>query len=228
MLGNDIVDISYCEPPKYHQVGYLDRVCTREEADAVRRSASPVRGLAVVWAAKEAAYKLMAKQFPQCRFIPRQFVVQIENRDPARFDQNLSILYAGVQTEVSLFAEERWVHAVAVASLMKVHWVVREIEKCFLGSRQANNESEAVRFLANGLLEELGVRDVSLQFDGKVPKLKRKDGSHSGMDVSLAHHGAFAAAAITWPGCYPQSRIFEDAGFAEMKNSEAACFTFTA
>jgi phosphopantetheinyl transferase (holo-ACP synthase) len=184
--------------------------------------------LALIWAAKEAAYKVFSKQKAPCHFVPRQFVTQIENCDRARIDQKLSILYAGVQTEVSIFVAERWVHAVAAFPAMKIHWAVREIEKCFLGSRKASNESEAVRFLANALLGELGLQDVSLQFDGRIPKLVREHGGYTGMEVSLAHHGAFAAAAIAWPACGPLCQPWSNTGFAEMKTSEAVCSTCTA
>jgi phosphopantetheinyl transferase (holo-ACP synthase) len=228
LLGNDIVDIEFCERPKYRHPRYLDRVCGPEEADAVRRSVNPVKALASIWASKEATYKLFSKRTAQCRFVPRQFVAQIENRDPVRIDQKLSILYAGVHTEVSLFAEERWVHAVAAFPAMKIHWTVREIEKCFCGCGKTSSESEAVRFLANYLLEELGLQDVSLQFEGRVPKLSRESDAGPGMDVSLSHHGAFAAAAIAWPASRPVSTRWDDRGFAEIKSWEAVCSTCTA
>jgi hypothetical protein len=69
---------------------------------------------------------------------------------------------------------------------------------------------------------------LNLQFEGRVPKLRHKDGRYAGADVSLAHHGAFAAAAIAWPACCSKSQLWCHAGFAKMKNSEAVCFTCTA
>jgi hypothetical protein len=112
--------------------------------------------------------------------------------------------------------------------MMKIHWTVREIENCSLRGRKARSESEAVRFLANELLDELCMENLSLQFEGRVPKLRHESGCYAEADVSLAHHGAFAAAAVAWPACRPQSQSWRDAGFAEMKNSEAVCFTCTA
>jgi phosphopantetheinyl transferase (holo-ACP synthase) len=205
----------------------LDRICTFEEAEAVRRSVNPVRALAAFWASKEAAYKLFSKQLARCRFVPRQYVSQIENRDPAHIDEKLSILYADVQTEVSIFAGERWVHAVAASPAMRVHWKVREIEKCFVGNRKTSSESEAVRSLANDLLDELGLQDMRLLFDGRVPKLKHKGMNQSGFDVSLSHHGAFAAAAIAWPASYRRPLMSDDLDFAQTMLSEAVCSTCT-
>ena len=228
MLGNDIVDVSFCEPPAYRNLRYLDRVCTPEEADGVRRSIDPVRALALIWASKEAAYKLLSKYLPECHFVPRQFVIEIEKRDAVQFDKKLSVLYRGVQTEVSIFTEERWLHAVTLVPAMKIRWMVREIEKCSLRGRKASSESEAVRFLAKELLEELCLEELSLQFEGRVPKLKHNDGCYAGVDVSLAHHGAFAAAAIAWPACCSESQPWGDADFAEIRNSEAVCSTCTA
>lgn len=228
MVGNDVVDIDFCEKPKHHHVRYLERVCTPEEAERVRQSIDPVGALALTWASKEAAYKLFSKQSARCHFVPRQFVTQIENCDPVQIDQKLLIRYAGMQTEVSIFAEQSWVHAVAADPGMKIHWTVREIDKCFLGSRKAVGESEAVRFLSNALLEELGLDDASLQFDGRVPKLVCRGGGFSGMDISLAHHGAFAAAAIAWPAGRRASQYGDDAGSATAKSLEAVCSTCTA
>jgi hypothetical protein len=185
--------------------------------------------LALILASKEAAYKSLSKQVAECRhFVPKQFVTEIENHDPVRFGKKLSVLYRGMQTEVSIFAEERWVHAVTLTPTMRIHWTVRAIEKCSLGDRKASSESEAVRLLANALLEELCVEDLSLRFEGRVPRLEHKSGRYAGADVSLAHHGAFAAAAIAWPACGPQFQPKGDADFAEMKNSEALCSICTA
>lgn len=228
MVGNDIVDLDFCEPAEHHHIRYLDRVCAPEEADAVRRSVNPVKALASIWVSKEAAYKLFSKQLELPHFVPHQFVAQVENHDSARIYQKLSILYRGVQADVSILSTERWVHAVAVLPSMKIKWAVCEIEKCFFGSRKAGSESEAVRFLAYALLDEVGLQDVTLEFEGRVPKLKRKGGGHSGMHVSLSHHGAFAAAAIACPACGLISESSDDACLALAKNSEAVCSTCTA
>jgi len=227
VVGNDIVDIDFCEPPALQHVRHLDRVCTPEEALGVRRSVDPVKALAVMWSAKEATYKLLSKQLPRCRFVPRQFVTQIENLDPVQIDRKLTILYAGMQIEVSICVKDKWVNAVASAPSTIVHWKVSEIERCFLNGRKASSESKAVRFLAKALLNEVGLNDVSLQFDGRVPKLRRKAGEPAGMDVSLAHHGAFVAAAIAWPVGGLASQPVHDAGFTGAKSSEAVCSTCT-
>jgi phosphopantetheinyl transferase (holo-ACP synthase) len=228
LLGNDVVDIDFCEAPVHRHIHYLDRVCTPGEADSVRRSANPLRALAVIWASKEAAYKMFSKQSAPCHFVPRHFVAQIGDRDPVRIDEKLSVLYCGVRAEVSIFSKEKWVHAAAVSSPMNIHWLVREIEHCFFERRKARSESEAVRFLVKALLDELGLRDLSLQFDGRVPRLMRNDGGHSGTDVSLSHHGAFAAAAVAWPAHGRPSPSWVDAGFEGTRNLEAVCFTCTA
>ena len=191
----------------------------------MRRSADPVRALAIIWAAKEAAYKLQSRRLAECHFVPRHFVTQIETHDHACFDKKLSVLYSGLQTQVSIFAEERWIHAVAAAPAMKVYWKVCEIKEGFVGGQKASSESEAVRFLANSLLEELGLRDLRLQFEGRIPRVKHKGGEDAGVDVSLAHHGAFAAAAVGWPSSLPVAQPKASADLAEIKASEVVCST---
>ena len=225
MLGNDIVDLEYWEPPKQQHVRYLERVCTSQEADAVRRSVNQVGALATTWASKEAAYKLFSKQFEISHFVPKQFEIQIEERDFGQIDKKLSIRFRGMQAEISIFSKEKWVHAVATLPAMRIRWAARETERCFPDGRKARDESEAVRLLARDLLDGLHLHGVCLQFDGRVPRLVREDGGNSGMDISLSHHGAFVAAAVAWPAGGTVSRQLDNDGFALTTNSEAVCST---
>lgn len=169
MLGNDIVDLEYWEPPKQQHVRYLGRVCTSHEADAVRRSVNQVEALATIWASKEAAYKLFSKQLELPHFVPNQFEIQVEECDFGRMDKKLSIRFRGMQAEISIFSEEKWVHAVAALPAMRICWAARETEGCFPDGRKARGETEAVRFLARDLIDDLNLRDVRLHFEGRVP-----------------------------------------------------------
>jgi phosphopantetheinyl transferase (holo-ACP synthase) len=229
VIGNDIVDLHFFDSPAYHHVRYLDRVCTSAEAHSVRQSADPSTSLAIVWASKEAAYKLHSKQFAPCRFVPRQFVTDIDNRVELKSNGKLIVTYAEMRTSVEILVTKRWVHAVARCSEGTVlRWAVREIEQCFLDGRQARGESEAVRFLAAELLLNFGHKDLSLEFAGKIPRVMRKTGGHAGIDISLSHHGAFAGAAVAWPldkaSLYTQSNC----RFLEHSAPEGLCSTFTA
>jgi phosphopantetheine--protein transferase-like protein len=228
LLGNDIVDIHFCEPPMHRNVRYLDRVCSPKEADAVRRSGDSVRALASIWAAKEAAFKFFSKQLTLQHFVPNQFEVQFENTSGTGTEQKVSILYDGLKTEAAIFSAENWVHAITTSPAMEIDWQVREIDKCFFGSRKASNESEAVRYLTRSLLDKLGLQDVSLRFNGRIPKLESENTDDFPKFVSLSHHGKYAAVALGWPAHLASPPSTSCRNFVESRPPEAVCFTCTA
>lgn len=225
------MDIDFCELPMHRHVRYLDRVCTPQEAVAIRCSLDPVRALATIWAAKEAAFKFFSKQLALDHFVPRKFGFQLQNPvgnlGTSPMEQKVSVYYDGLKAEISLFSTENWVHAVAASSAVEIQWQVREVDKCLLGKRKANNESEAVRYLTRTLLDELGLQDVGLQFEGRIPRLHSKIKNKQFPEfVSLSHHGNYAAVALGRPACLvtpPQT-----GNFLESKTPEAVCFTCTA
>jgi phosphopantetheinyl transferase (holo-ACP synthase) len=229
VIGNDIVDLHFFDSPAYRHVRYLDRVCTVAEAQGVRQSADPSTSLAIVWAAKEAAYKLHAKRSVHCRFVPQQFVTDIENRVGLVSNGKLIVIYAGMRTNVGISVTKRWVHAIATSPEdTALHWGVRGLEQCFRDGRQARGESEAVRFLAAELLVNSGHEDLSLEFAGKIPKVMRKTGGHAGIDISLSHHGAFAGVAVAWSLDKASPRTKSHCRFLKRSAPEGLCSTFTA
>lgn len=181
----------------------------------------------MLWAAKEAAYKFFSNESAARHFVPRQFETQIEGHDPTGIYQRLSVAYSGLRTDAFIFTEKRWVHAVVFSPAMRVKWAVRENKSCAREPRAAESESEAVRSLTNVLVYELGLDDVALTFEGRIPKLKRVDGSASPMAVSLSHHGAFVAAAIAWPAVLSFPSLPNETTYTKSNGSEGVCFTCT-
>ena len=228
MLGNDIVDVHFCETPIHRHVRFLDRVCNPQEADAVRHSTSPVRTLASLWAAKEAGYKFFSKRLGLRSFVPRKFELEVEDFEEERQKQRVGIFYDALRTEVTIFSAENWVHAVTTSPTMEINWQVCEIDKCFLENRKASDESEAVRYLTRSLLDELGLQDVSLWFDGRIPKLKSENTEDFPKFVSLSHHGRYAAVALGWLAHLPSPPSASCRNFVESGPLEAVCFTCTA
>lgn len=196
MIGNDVVDLRYFEPPAYSHVRYLDRVCSPAEARAVRRSDRPARSLAIVWAAKEAAFKLISQKFNRGHFVPRDFVA-------ALYDQELdtgtdfTMSCGDVLSRIRVTTNECWVHAVAtLPGDYFLRWRVQEMSECCSRDPAAGAESQAVRLLARKLLNDSG-REGGLVFLGRIPIVKKSSGA-SETAISLSHHGAFVAAAIAW------------------------------
>lgn len=191
----------------------------------MRQSADPCRTLAIIWASKEASYKLLSKQLVRRSFVPGEFVTHWDARAVLDSEADCLVTHAGDRANVSISITETWVHAVATQHQNdSVHWIVRDIEKCSLHGCKACGESEAARILATELLSNHGHRDTVLEFVGRVPLLRRPNGAHAVIGISLSHHGAFAAAAIAWPSTEKQTHR----RFAEGQGSEGMCSTCTA
>lgn len=229
MIGNDVVDLHDCEPPAYQHVAFLNRVCSRAEVQWVRSSGEPSMALAALWAAKEAAYKLISKKIAGCHFVPRQFETHFQSWAPHLSDTKSVVRNAGIHCDVHITATQRWIHAVALeTATCEVRWAVRERKNCFMQGRPAGGESEAARSLAKNLLGECGIGDAVLEFTGRVPKVRQKLGSSASIGISLSHHGAFVAAAIAWRSVDSSLPIGCRRRFAELSQSEGVCSTSTA
>lgn len=198
MVGNDIVDLSYFDSPSRQHIGYLKRVCNSEEVRDVWRSTSACNHLAVLWAAKEAAYKLAAKQSAIGHFVPRQFATHSESDLlGAKAELIVSCAEWGQEVRVKTTLTERWIHAVATnPKVTTVCWAVREMEQGKLPSPQVQTECAAVRSLANDLIARFGGQGLTLQFFGRIPRLMQIGLQTNEMDISLSHHGAFVGVAI--------------------------------
>jgi phosphopantetheine--protein transferase-like protein len=226
VVGNDILDIHFVDTPAYHQVRYLEQVCTPAESQAIRDSADPSRSLAVVWASKEAAYKLFSKQIPRRCFVPRQFATWTENGTPLDSASELRVTHAGIQAKVTIVSTDQWVHAIATLfEGLVVRWTVQNIERFFPYHTRAKSESDAVRFLARQLLFTCGLQDAELEFVGRVPTVRRSGRDCKEIGISLSHHGAFASAVITLPDGESSPAQRMNHSFLEVSSWEAVCST---
>jgi phosphopantetheinyl transferase (holo-ACP synthase) len=226
LVGNDVVDLSFFDLPLYRHVRHLERVCAPDEERAVRQSECPSTGLAVVWAAKEAAYKLVSQPLQKRHFAPREFVTDFAESVLAKSGLELRVSYRGRQANVNVTVKPQWVHAMATFPGRKfVCWRVRQIANCAPHEHPGRAESEAARVVAKELLADYGHEELLLEFAGRIPTLRRKSGNAGEMGVSLSHHGAFAAAAVVWPS----GLLWEDTGAArqskEVRFSGEECCT---
>jgi phosphopantetheinyl transferase (holo-ACP synthase) len=228
VIGNDIVDLHFPDSPSYQHVEYLKRVCTAEELRVVRYAENPSVTLAILWACKEAAYKLFSKK-NNCRFVPGNFAVRFGNRARPTATEWAMVTYDGKSTKVNLSLDEHWVQAIALSPAVQcVRWTVREIARCFWDGCKARDESEAVRLLAAELVARYCQEDVRLEFHGRAPILTFKTGGRAAIGLSFSHHGKFAAVAAAWP-IGDSWRIMAGSGVhANAPAREEACSTCTA
>lgn len=227
MVGNDILDLNFVDTPGYHHVGYLDHVCTPAESQAVRDSADPSRSLAVVWASKEAAFKLFSKRLSCLRcFVPRQFVTQAENGAPLDSATELTVTHGGISSVVAVSGTGQWVHAMATfVRGQAVAWAIQNIWQKSSDHVTTRSESAAVRALARQLLLDCGFENAAIEFVGRTPRVTRKGLVCSNIGISLSHHGAFVSAAIALPA-ETSTRLSHR--FLQVPSWGAACSTCTA
>jgi phosphopantetheinyl transferase (holo-ACP synthase) len=229
MIGNDIVDLRFFDSPPYQNIRYLERICTPVEALAIRQSKFPNQSLAIIWASKEAAYKLFSRGAAGLHFVPRSFVTSLRGEISNASPIELWVLYGDAQARVKVDFNDQWVHATATFTTNTiVRWRVRR----FAGPNSPGNwafaESEGVRRLVKEMLLESSCKDIRLEFTGKIPTLAGTPGDNTEMGVSLSHHGAFVAAAIGWFPASFGTNPMGDCSFMESKSSGATCFTCTA
>lgn len=199
MIGNDIVDLEFLDQPPYQHVRHLRRVCSSSEARVVRDSANPSVRLAVLWAAKEAAYKLISRTQTDCHFVPRHFVTEFDDSGDWNAAVEGRVAFEELDATVRVSITPRWVHAVATFETpLAVCWGVAPIEEYCVSGSSAQRESAAVRQLAKHLIEQAGLVGATLTHGGKIPSVV-SDREDANIGLSLSHHGAFVAAAIAWP-----------------------------
>ncbi len=183
-VGNDVVDLGDPQIAEHHlRARFIERVCAREEADRAR---GDKRALWSLFAAKEAAYKVLVKLGQPVGFAHREIVVAEGWR---------SVAFRGVRLDLHLEGDDEHVHAVASLDAAPVSAV----------RHATGDQSRAARALAAEVLARSGlhadleiVRDPIIgAWDGYgPPRVVSRAGEPIDADVSLSHDGRFVACAV--------------------------------
>jgi phosphopantetheine--protein transferase-like protein len=201
MVGNDVVDLGDPETEaRVRHPRFDERVFTGVERAALRMSAEPERLRWVLWAAKEAAYKLAKKDDARTVLSPRTFEVCLTRRDRAR------VQHGARSFLVALDVDRERVHAVATAERGDApRLLLAGCER--IPADGATTPSAAARALAlAGVAAALRVcpAELAVVSGGRIPRLVRADGAALG-DLSLSHHGRFVAFACELPAAPARS-----------------------
>ena len=191
MVGDDVVDLADPEARAVHPRFYA-RVFGAAERALLAASPEPECLRWVLWAAKEAAYKLAGKCGPRPIFSPVQFAVELE---PGAGDAwSGRVRHAGRAVGVRVRRAGDALHAVAGAGAGS-----------FAGLAvrgAAEDPSQAARALAaRELARRAGAPLEAVRFArrGRVP-LVWLAGHDLRADLSLSHHGRFVAFACQLAG----------------------------
>jgi phosphopantetheinyl transferase (holo-ACP synthase) len=191
MLGNDVVDLRDPETQAGARHPHFDRrVFAPAERACIARSGAPERLRWILWAAKEAAYKVARKLDAQTLFTPSHFAVRVD--ETLRGEVALP---GGLQLPVWIREEAECVHAIASERPDFEQRLVAGLGA--LGSSAARDESRCAReFAARELARELGrpADEISIEKRGRIPQLLLA-GVDAACDLTLSHHGRFAAFA---------------------------------
>jgi phosphopantetheinyl transferase (holo-ACP synthase) len=189
-VGNDVVDLDEPAIATTHlRERFVARVCDASERDALARAPHPKVLLWSFFAAKEAAYKVVAKLGPPPPFAHRRFVVALDLR---------SVSFGSFSFRLKIEVEATYVHAVATTDVeFPLHAVANVPEGADLGV-------EARGLLRTSIARRLGWRESDLavvrppraeSFDGLAPPALLREGRPTGIDVSLSHDGRYVAFA---------------------------------
>jgi phosphopantetheinyl transferase (holo-ACP synthase) len=201
-VGNDIVDLHDAGEPSAR---FLDRVL----APAERRSAQGAAGVWRLWAAKEAAFKVLARAERTLPFTHRAFVVDLEAavvRHPAGEVRVRWDTHPGAVSCVGWRGGGE--PATSTATLDEVCAAPGT-----LGVEEARGVSGqlsiGVRLLCKRLLaSRLGLEERDLEIrrpGGRPPEVWRRGRRLGRVEISLAHDGRYLACAARLDGARPDA-----------------------
>jgi len=210
-VGNDIVDLTLKDNiGKSHDYRFLNRVFTASEQNFLNQSTNKDASLWKMWAAKEAAYKILKKCDPDLIFSHLKFVVtaqecqtrgMVKHHDKVisvRWEENADWVHciAHMQSEDCPYRHFVWqVSSLAEHVSSKIPFSSRESASIY------SSASRSVRVQTKKLLQKLGLEQVEIVRE----LLKNKfgppfimDSGHKNedCDISMSHDGNFVASAI--------------------------------
>jgi phosphopantetheine--protein transferase-like protein len=188
-VGNDVVDLGDrpATTPR-HRERFIQRVCSESERALLAARGSSDALLFSLFAAKEAAFKVICKLGPTPVFAHRKFEVS---------DDLSAVRYAEWTLSLRVDADAERVHAVAATfDPVPAGWVERMAEG-------ADERAAARALLVREAGRALGLSPLTVE---RAPDASRWDGYgvprlvHGGValdvDVSLSHDGRFVACAF--------------------------------
>lgn len=212
LCGNDIVDLQSSEAAgKGGDRRFVDRILTADEIKLFASFGSSDLLLWLMWAAKEAAYKVASKTQPGLSFIPRHFQVSFPDwstllcqRLPFAGADGLVMTSGGVLRIRAEITPDH-IHVVAAASRAILNRVVAAKTKPWGEAGeipQAEESNLTSRFALEAVAAVLGTEPSELEIRrlpmprGLGPPVVYHEKKPAAVDLSLSHHGRYAAYAF--------------------------------
>jgi len=214
-IGNDVIDLRAAHNrDRAGHARLLARVLSESERVQLCVDGGGDGGFALLWSAKEAAYKALKKARPELVFAPGRWQVDCASLRPTD-----ATIHGRVQMDadtciaVSWQCQPHWLHCVAVLGPAPepLDSAVRALADCapqvpFSAIEQAGfsrAESGPVRALARQLLAARGIHDVAIvrAVTGAVkqpPQVLAAGVLRTDIELSLSHDGDYVAAVIAF------------------------------
>lgn len=217
-VGNDLIDLAAAHNlGRAGQPRFLQRSLTTTECDQLHAQRGGDVAFALLWSAKEAAYKAARKQRADLAFTPRRWQVETDSlRPPGGASYGTVRLDAATQVRVSWQLTRQWLHCIAVLGNGEPR---TEHAICAIDAIEATTpmserersgcscaESAAVRALARRLLQRHGIINIEIlrATAGKArlpPRVCANGLPLTNVDLSLSHDGRYLAAVIATLQC---------------------------
>ncbi len=212
-LGNDLIDFRASHNRgRAEQSRLLARVLTAGERAQLADERTGDVGFALLWSAKEAAYKAAKSIQPSLVFAPGRW--QVNRADLALGDSNghsTVIIADDLPISVSWQHHAHWLHCIAVLGPARqpIDSSVMALADCTPAASFSEREhdsfsreqSAAVRTLAKQLLAQRGITDseiVRKRTGGGLlpPRVFSNGAARDDIQLSLSHDGDYVAATI--------------------------------
>ncbi|MCF8111267.1 MAG: 4'-phosphopantetheinyl transferase superfamily protein [Desulfobacteraceae bacterium] len=206
-VGNDIVDLLAGRTAgKSADPRFVERVLTELEKRGLKGAESGDTYLWALWAAKETAYKALAKVYPGIPSWPGKYEV-IPDGEISGESCGAVVQTPRDPVRVILFISRDYIHCIGgvpgnVSTDMIIHGV-EEVASCTGVRARARAESAAARGAAVRSIAAcmaLAEKDIDIRrhrSDGRLgPPMVYIGGKAAQIDLSLSHHGRFAAFAF--------------------------------
>ena len=200
-VGNDVVDLKHPgNQGKSKDERFLSRVFTMKERERIAGSACPNKLLWALWAAKEAAFKVVSRDEPAVCSTPRRYGVLL---DPYTvFEACLAgrVITPRGELALRIIVTDDYVHALSAATDGNLDRIFQRVDLMDVGE----DAGEASDFVRRQLLCEIArcldcpLEELSIRKEPSGPGapfvLRREQ--PLAVEISLSHDGRFTAFAF--------------------------------
>lgn len=200
-VGNDVVDLKLPENQgKSGDDRFLGRVFTSEERDRIAGAAHPESFLWALWAAKEAAFKVVSRDDPTVASTSRRYDIRLDPSPVSETCLTGRAITPRGELVLRIIVTDDYVHAVSTATESNLDGIFQRVDRMGVGG----DPGEASDFVRRQLLREiarcldcpLGELSVGKEPLGPGAPFVLRRGQPLDIEISLSHDGRFAAFAF--------------------------------